>query len=681
MFDFLGCHAKFAVVTALGLPNLSLNSPKTKATATMMKLLCASAFAVVMLLFGLEQATAQEVAPPGYIGSVACADCHVEAMEAWQSSDHAKAWTKTNPENVLGDFDDATFTLKGITSRFYRDGETYMIETDGPTGRMLSYPVHSVAGIQPLQQYLLETEEGRLQSFDIVWDTEEERWYHLYPDQELYAGDGLHWTGPYKNWNARCAECHATGFNKNYSVIKRTYASTQAEMGVGCEACHGPGEAHLAWAENLETTQSPWTGLTEAGLVIDVSAGGGTYIQQCASCHARREPFEDGNPLPGTPFHDAYRLSTLREGTYYADGQILDEVYVYGSFLQSKMYAKGVTCNNCHEPHTAELRDTGNGLCTQCHSEAGNSDFPTLALKSYDDPSHHFHETGNEGAQCKSCHMIERDYMVVDGRRDHSFRIPRPDLSSESQSPDACTDCHGDQTVAWAAAAIENWYPDSQNRGPHFGQTLAAGRRNVGGTMDELAALAEYDALPGIARATALEMLTRTATPELSKRLAPLLEDPDPMVRAAAVGLQRGAPETERLARLAALLVDPAKSVRIAAAREFLSLRIARMPNRIAQNLDGATRDWQASLLAKTDFPETQLVMAGIGLTTRRMEAALQAFGEAATLDPQLEQAWVMMIRIHSAMGDMDSARETADRALEFNPDSIELSLRRADLY
>ena len=636
--------------------------------------------AAILLLGLATSATAQTDAVPNYVGSAACADCHVEATEAWKGSHHAKAWTETTDANVLGDFNNTTFTLNGIMSRFYMDGDTYMIETDGPDGRITRYPVHSVVGIEPLQQYLLETEDGRLQSFDVVWDTEEEHWYHLYPDQELYGGDGLHWTGPYKNWNARCAECHATDFKKNYSPIELSYSSTQSEIGVGCEACHGPGEAHLAWAERLETTQEPWTGLSEIGLTIDMSQGGEVALQQCASCHARREPFEDGNPLPGTAFHDAYRLSTLRDGTYHADGQILEEVYVYGSFLQSKMYAQGVTCSNCHEAHSGDLRAEGNGLCTQCHSEAGNTEFPTLSLQSYDDPSHHFHPADSEGAQCKSCHMIERDYMVVDGRRDHSFRIPRPDLSLETRSPNACTDCHSDQTAAWAAEAVARWYPDSANRAPHYGQTLAAGRRDLTGSVDELAALAEYTALPGIARATALEMLTQAATPELAARLAPMLEDPDPMVRAAAVGLQRGAPETQRLSVLATMLDDPVKTVRIAAAREFLGLRNVQMPGDISGALSGAMRDWQASLLAKTDFPETQLVMAGIGLTTRRMDTALRAFGEAVALDPQLEQAWVMMIRIHDALGNRDAARQTADRAIGANPDSIELSLIRAEL-
>lgn len=635
---------------------------------------------LIVALFTGFPANAQRDATPAFVGSDVCADCHTEETEAWAGSHHAKAWTPPTVQNVLGNFDNTSFTHHGITTRFYREDGAYMIETDGPSGEMVAYPVHSVVGIEPLQQYLLETQEGRLQSFDVVWDVDQERWYHLYPDQELFAGDGLHWTGPYKNWNARCAECHATDFDKNYSPTARSYASTQAEIGVGCEACHGPGEAHLAWANELETTQTPWEGLSDAGFTIDLSAGGEVYVQQCAGCHSRREPFEDGNPLPGTGFHDAYRLSPLRDGSYYADGQILDEVYVYGSFLQSKMYAQGVTCANCHDPHTAELRAEGNGLCTQCHSQAGNTDFPTLRTKVYDDPSHHFHEVGTQGAECKSCHMIERDYMGIDGRRDHSFRIPRPDLYAQTFAPDTCTDCHSDETSSWAADAIAVWYPDSTHRTPHYGQIIAEGRNDLVGSADALAGLAEYDALPAIVRATALEMLTRAATAPLAERLAPLLQDPDPMVRAAATGLQRGAPDTQRSARLAGMLADPVKAVRIVAAREFLNMRPGQIPDGVREDLNGAMRDWQMSLLAKTDFPETQIVLGGIGLTTRRMEAALQAFGEATVLDPQLTQAWVMMVRIHDAMGNRRAALETVDTALAKNPDSVELNLLRSDL-
>lgn len=640
-----------------------------------------SVWAALVVLSGAIAVLAQADNVPGYVGSDNCTECHTEASQAWNGSHHAKAWTPPLAENILGDFNDAAFTHNGVTSRFFRAGEAFMIETDGPDGSMVTYPVAGVIGVEPLQQYVVETEPGKLQSFDVVWDTELKRWYHLYPDQDLPAGDGLHWTGPYKNWNARCAECHATDFQKNYSPQDMTYASTQSEIGVGCEACHGPGEAHLAWADTgTNRADQPWAGVDAKGFVVDLSQGGDILIDQCAGCHSRREPFEGGSPLPGTPFHDAYRLSTLRDGQYHADGQILDEVYVYGSFLQSKMYANGVTCMNCHDPHSAGLRAEGNATCTQCHSPAGNPDFPSLPLAEYDDPSHHFHTAGSAGAECKSCHMIERDYMGVDGRRDHSFRIPRPDLSVETRSPNACTDCHADKPARWAAEAVAGWFPDSTKRGAHFAQNVAAARNDPARYTEGLIGMAEYRQLPGIVRATALEMLAQVSTPEIATRLEPLLNDPDPMVRANAISVQRGAPETERSARLVGLLADPVKAVRIAAARNFLGMRIARMPDKMTRDLNGAMAEWQHSLAAKADFPETQLVLAGIGLTTRRMDAALKAFGDAVEMDPQMVQAWVMMVRIHAALEDYDAARATADRAIAVNPDDIQLKLLRADL-
>lgn len=637
--------------------------------------------ATVLAVLAAGQSSAQTAAVPSYVGSDSCRDCHAEVVQDWEKSQHALAWTPPDAANVLGDFDDTDFYHRGVLSKFSVEGGKYYIETDGPDGAITRFPVAGVAGIAPLQQYLLETEPGRLQSFDVAWDTEEKRWYHLYPDQDLPADNGLHWTGTYKNWNGRCAECHATGFEKNFDPVSKTYASTQAEIGVGCEACHGPGQAHLDWAIANDTYDpARWAKVGELGFTMDFSAGAETEIQQCATCHSRREPFEDGNPLPGTPYHDAYRLSALRDGLYYPDGQILDEVYVYGSFLQSKMYANGVTCSDCHNPHTAEPVADGNAVCAQCHSPAGNPRFPTLKLANYDDPSHYFHAEESEGAQCKACHMIERTYMGVDGRRDHSFRIPRPDLSVETLAPNACTDCHNDQTASWAAEVVEGWYPGSTNRGPHFSQSISRARSDPRGQAASLIELAEYTALPGIVRATALDILAQISTPEIARRLQPLLADSDPLVRAAVIPVQRTVPNTERPAVLIDLLEDPVRNVRMTAAREFLNMNIVRMPDQVTENLNSAMGEWQRSLRNKADFPETQLVLAGIGLTTRRWDAALSAFGEAVEMDPQLVQAWTMMVRIHAALGDTEAALQTADAALVANPDSIELSLMRAEL-
>ena len=627
----------------------------------------------LFVLLSMSAAWAQE-----YVGSNACRDCHTDAAEAWEGSHHALAWTAPTPENIVADFNNTEFRHDGTITRFRIEGGDYYINVTEKDSVTTDYKVHSVAGIEPLQQYLLETEPGKIQSFDVVWDTVEREWYHLYPDQDLPPDDGLHWTGPYKNWNARCAECHATGFEKNYSPVDLTYSSVQAEIGVGCEACHGPGSAHLDWAAGKELAE-PFTGLSEYALTIDNSAGGEVVLQQCATCHSRREAHFQGNPVPGTPYGDAYSLALLRPGSYHADGQILDEVYVYGSFLQSKMYAKGVTCSNCHDAHTAELKADGNGVCTQCHSPAGNPSFPTLANKIYDDPSHHFHEVGTEGAQCKSCHMIERVYMGVDGRRDHSFRIPRPDLSVVTDSPNSCTDCHADRSSAWAAAAVEEWYPDSVNRSLHYGQTLAAGRRNPVTAKGSLADLAENRDEPGIVRATALWLLEQAQDPQIATRLAPLLDDPDPVVRAAASGVHASSAPQLRAQRLERALVDPVRTVRIEAAKTLITVPPNSLPPSTVDKLRAAAREWQQGLVNRADFPETHLILGGTALTMRNIPGAQRAFREVVRMDPQREDAWVMLARIADAVEGPQAAMQVVEEALQFIPGSDTLNSMRGD--
>ena len=633
------------------------------------------------LLLGLAiEGPAQQTSGPEYIGSEACTGCHEEVAELWAGSHHALAWTKPGSDNIIADFNGTEFTHDGTLTRFSFENGDYFVTVTEKDGSTREYPVHSVAGIAPLQQYLLETEPGRLQSFDVVWDAVEERWYHLYPDQDLPPDDGLHWTGPYKTWNARCAECHATGYQRNYGLNTRRYASTQAETGVGCEACHGPGSTHRDWANGLEIGQ---TGADLDAYGFSMSFGAGdteAEIQQCAGCHSRREALGNGNPIPGAPYHDAYSLAVLRPGLYHADGQILDEVYVYGSFLQSKMYARGVGCMNCHEAHSAELKADGNAVCTQCHSPTGNPEFPTLKRATYDSPEHHFHEAGTDGAQCKSCHMIERTYMGIDGRRDHSFRIPRPDLGAQTGAPDACTDCHSDRDQAWAAAQIATWYPDPVNRQPNYGQVLARGRENPAMASGDLLALATDTEQAGIVRATALFLLQGNAGKDTADQTAPLLSDPDPLVRAGAVPLQRAAPVDVRMERLMPVLSDPMKSVRIAAARSVIDVPPNQMSRSQTALVDGAMRDWQTSIANKLDFPESHLVMGGMALTQRRFPAAVGAFREVVRLDPQRTDAWSMLVRLNAAVEGRDAARRVLREALAAVPNDPGLRAMQAEI-
>ncbi|MEW8331603.1 MAG: multiheme c-type cytochrome, partial [Candidatus Thiodiazotropha sp.] len=258
---------------------------------------------LLFIVISTNSATAEQGGGlPRYLTSATCATCHQQQFDAWSNSHHGWAWREPVSENVLGDFNKTKYTHAGFTYQFLKEYDEYFIVADNPSGKAKKYKVHSVAGVTPLQQYLLDIGDGRLQALDIAWDTVNKSWYHLYPNQNTSAGNGMHWTGSYKNWNSRCAECHATDFRKNYDPLKDSYNSQQAEIGVGCEACHGPGEAHIEWAKIPEKfEEKKWKDVDLMGLrqpYIKNSAA--SEINLCAGCHSRREPIGANSPAPGS---------------------------------------------------------------------------------------------------------------------------------------------------------------------------------------------------------------------------------------------------------------------------------------------------------------------------------------------------------------------------------------------
>ncbi len=425
-----------------------------------------------------NQPVASDVRPPAaeFVGSRRCAPCHAAQHAAWSASQHQTAMQEPNSTTVLGDFSDAKFSKDGIDSTFFKRGDEHWVRTDGPDGKIGEFQIRYTFGIAPLQQYLIYLGGGRLQALGIAWDArakEEggQRWFHLYPGRSVKAGDPLHWTGIDQNWNYQCAYCHSTNLKKNYEAESGRFQTSWSEISVGCEACHGPASNHVTWATKAagwdkfeagkgfaaifdERRGVSWPTSDHGRPARTVPRSSAKEIEACAACHARREQFAD-TPADQTKLFDAFRPSLLEPGLYHADGQQRDEVYTYGSFLQSKMHAAGVTCSDCHDPHSGKLRASGNAVCTQCH-EASRFDLA----------AHHHHEAGSKGAECASCHMPTTIYMGVDARHDHSLRIPRPDRSQILGTPNACNQCHKDKAAAWAKDAIKSWFP-SPNLGYH----------------------------------------------------------------------------------------------------------------------------------------------------------------------------------------------------------------------
>lgn len=584
--------------------------------------------------------------------------------------------------SVRGNFDGATFTAHGITSTFTnRDGK-YFVRTDGPDGKTGDFEIAYTFGVDPLQQYLVRFPDGRLQPLSIAWDTRPasdggERWFHLYPDETISAGDVLHWTSPAQSWNAMCADCHSTNVRKNYDLDANRYDTRWSEINVGCEACHGPGADHVTWAKNREDGESVPS--TSNGITVPLSAGAAAAwvmqpkngiaqrsvplasrleIETCAPCHSRRRLLSD-RVEPGAAYMSAHRPALLEDGLYYADGQIDDEVFEYGSFLQSAMYRAGVTCSDCHDPHSLKLRADGNTLCGQCHQP-----------EKFDVAAHHHHPEGSTGASCAACHMPMKTYMVVDDRRDHSFRVPRPDLSTAIGAPNTCNVCHTEKSARWAADTIRGWQTTVTAK-PHFAMALHSGRTGMANAEPQLIELAADGDQPGIARATALSLLQQHASPRSVTAVVVAASDDDPLVRMGAAQAAEYFPPEVRATTLAPLLDDPILAVRLQAA-----LSLADGPSalnaRQRSRLDVALEEYRRAEMVNADRPDAHVNLGLLALRLGRTEEAESAYLTAIKVGPYFVPAYVNLADLYRALGQDDRGEVLLRQALEIdteNPD------------
>jgi predicted CXXCH cytochrome family protein len=646
-----------------------------------MNLHAATLLGVVLALWAPAPVMAEAGPSPGFVGRGICAGCHQAEAAAWQGSHHDKAMQEATEQTVLGDFNNATLTHFGITSSFYRKDRKFFVRTDGPDGTLHDYEVAYTFGVYPLQQYLVAFPGGRYQALPLAWDSRPlaaggQRWFHLYPKEAIPAGDALHWTGMNQTWNFMCADCHSTNLQRNFDPSTNSYHSTWSELDVSCEACHGPGSRHVAWAKS--PTSVPDDGAK--GLVaLLADAGGGRWvldpavgtaartaprssngeIETCAFCHARRheiaETFAYDHPLL-----DSAVPSLLGAGIYFPDGQIQEEDYEYGSFLQSRMFEKGVTCSNCHDPHSLKLRAPGNQVCTQCHLPAR-----------FDTTAHTHHEGGSAGAQCANCHMPTRTYMVVDVRRDHAIRIPRPDLSVTLNTPNACNTCHADRSAQWAADQVAAWFGPNRRYEAHYGSIIDGGRKGEAGADAALAALSLDTAQPGIVRATALSLLPQFSADfghDEIKAYVAGLQDADPLIRTAAVEALAAFPPDQRLAAAAPLLDDKIKAVRIAAARALAPVPPARLSPEQQKALERASAELIAAEEATAERPESELSVGAFLAESGKLAQAEAAYRAALRLDPASAPVMVNLADLYRSTDREGEAETLLHQAIAQQP-------------
>ena len=615
---------------------------------------CLVATVIISFLAGCHPSEDQQafsVSSSTYVGAEACKSCHQSAYNDWKLSDHFLAMQPANDSTMLGDFNNATFKADGVTSTFFKRDGKYYINTQGDDGLNHDFEILYTFGYFPLQQYLVAFPDGRLQATRASWNSRDKKWFHQYSGQEIAHTDWIHWTGNGQNWNTMCASCHSTDLQKNYDFASNHYNTTWKEINVSCESCHGPGSGHIAFVNSKKYSKGER--ISNAGLHYGRDTISQLQLNSCAACHARKTDVSD-QLLRSDEIMDDLIPQVISNEFYFADGQIREEDYEYGSFTQSKMFQHNVRCSNCHNPHSGKLRLTGNDLCLSCHKPE------------YNTTAHHFHEQGTEGSQCVNCHMVSKTYMGNDHRRDHSFRVPRPDQSVKYGTPNACIRCHTNQTDTWAAEAVTKWY--GANRKYHFSDDLIPGSLLNEKSEGHLIKLLSDTIHPEIARATAAYYLGMLQTMGSANALINVLSDQKPLVRYHALRSLENYPPEFWQTKALVLLTDKVRSVRIAAADLYHRLPAESIPEEQRKNFETAEQENKNFLHHQTDFAIGNVMMGDYQMQGNAIQEAIRYYERGLKMDNQMNYARMNLATAYNMTGQNEKALNTLLDAAAIDP-------------
>ncbi|MDO5970442.1 multiheme c-type cytochrome [Flavivirga aquimarina] len=579
-----------------------------------------------------------------FVGKEACIECHKLEYDSWNGSHHEQAMKIADSTTILGDFNNKTFEHKGVKNTFFKRENSFYVNTADKNGDYRDYKIVYTFGVTPLQQYIVKFPDGAYQCLVTAWDTEKNKWFHLQPNLELAHDEWINWTGGAMRWNTACADCHSTNLEKNFDSKTNTFNTTFSEINVSCEACHGPASNHVSFYKNYDNKDA-----VPPKLHMSKSLPQKSLVEKCARCHSRRGQITKKFDYEGH-FLDHYNPSLLIDPIYELDGQIKDEDYVYGSFMQSKMYQNNVTCTDCHDAHSLKLKKTGNNLCLSCHEPK------------YDSKSHHYHQANTEGSQCINCHMTGKVYMGNDFRRDHSFRVPRPDQSVKYGTPNACNGCHKDKTPEWASEFINSKY--GTKRPDHFSNYLLEGAH---GNHDALYTLLSQDKFPEIARATALYLYTNN---QLSYKeindVRKFLKDSSILVRHEAVRSFEKIGDQNYHADIEPLLKDSIRLVRTSAVKYFNSIGANMSSN---SDFKKAEEEYLEELDMNADFATGQHHIAIYNEMKGRTDLAIEAYRKSLEIDNRYNLSRMNLALLVYKQGNIEEAKELYLKVIELEPE------------
>lgn len=580
------------------------------------------------------------------IGPDACIACHADAVADWKTSHHAKA---NRPVSIK--LDRAAFTParrveeSGVTYEMAEEDGKFLLRVIQADGQIVNYDLVGVIGYTPLRQYLAHLPGDKFQTISATYDVLKDRWIDVHEGEDRMPGEWGHWLGQGMNWNANCAYCHTTEYEKGFDFAANSYRSTWTQQGLACAECHSGLDAHVVAAQAGDNT----TGLTKLDTI--------QTEHNCATCHSRRDQLTADAFKLGDNYHDHFTLSLPDQpGLYHADGQILDEDFVYGSFQMSRMAHAGVSCKDCHNPHTLKtiLPVENNMLCMRCH-QGGAENAPVI-----EPTAHSFHAEGSTGNSCVQCHMSKTTYMQVDPRADHAFLSPDPLLTKELGIPNACNKCHSEKTVDWAVEWSEKWYGEkmASHRQRKRARALTAAYNYNPEGLTQLLELLKDEDVPGW-RATYVGLLANyLPNQEVANTIRPLLNDPSPLVRGRATGALAN---SSAAAATIEKLGDSSRSVRLAAARGLAGANQP-IPDATAQ------QEWHDYLAFNIDRPQSLLMLANTASHEERTADAQKYVERAILLDKLNPEMYHQAAILLSGAGLNEAAARTLYTGWELAP-------------
>ncbi len=602
-----------------------------------------------------------------FLGDQKCKECHEQEFKKWQGSHHDKAMQIADSTTVLANFNNQKFVSQGVTSNFFKKGKDFYVNTEGPDGKNHDYKIVYTFGITPLQQYIVKFPNGHYQCLRTAWDSVKNKWFDLYPDFKVVHSEWLHWSRGGLNWNNMCADCHSTNVRKNYDENTHSYNTRYSIINVNCEACHGPGKQHVL---NVEKLGKKYMASASGRFKMTSETKPKDLVDECARCHMRREQFSEHFNFEGTLL-DHYYPQLLEDRLYYPDGQILDEVYVYGSFLQSKMYKNDVTCTNCHDAHSLQLKFDGNKLCTQCH-----------VPEKYDTPKHHFHPQNTASSKCINCHMTGKFYMGNDFRRDHSFRIPRPDLSVKYGTPNACSTCHKDKDATWAWKNFKKLFGEVDSI--HFSEKLVEGITNQPNGHIGLIELMNDKNQLALVRASATKALSNYNAQNFVEEYIKMLNDDSALVRGASVDVLSLINNTDYTSYFLPLLEDSKRSIRIKAFFGLGVLPESQIPDIYKESYRKVKKEFWTHIKTNADFVGARVKRGDYYIKKGKLIEAIHSYESALAIDNLNNQVRINLATLYYNNKQYELSEKAYKTVIEqepeFGPVYYSLALLYAEL-